>query len=861
LSVVIAGMGLVLAGEFLGIVPGAQPEDLAGRYAVVGQTGNGVLVVGNDRAQSDFGALCGRILAADPKDHVYYRVHLFDPATRSALAAVARILDFDGQEYVVETDVDNVERLMQLRAMLGRISLKGWVLTRVAPELPPVLPNPMIEQMVAGVSPDSVLAAVRRLQNYRSRYSTGDSARAAAQWIAARFRAYGCDTVILQNHTTGHAPNVIGIKYGTSGQRNPYVVIDGHFDSYAASNAPGADDNASGTVSAIEACRVMRDFRFNHDLRFIAFSGEEFGLYGSEYYANQARSQGDSILGVLNFDMIAYVDAQPESLDLLTKIANPPCGPFSDWFTAVADTYTTLLCKKDLVSDNQNSDHGPFWNNGYLAFCGIEDFWPVNPYYHTPGDSIGAGYNNNAYCTEVIKAAVAALATLGEPIPLNVPMVGLFHSRLDDASGNNNGHWDAGESVAVYLTLKNFGLVTAHNVSATVSTADPYVTLFQTSAQYGTINGSDTAVNAVPYTMKASPATPREHVANFDLAIASTESTWQNTFSFRIGEYLATDPIPDGPRTPALYWAYDDVDSGYAPHPTYGWVEIRSQGTRIPFPQNDNVVAVNLPTGFGPFKFYGQRSTQVSVSADGWVAAGNYTQSNYSNTSLPGTQAPPAVIAANWDDLYPDYNSTGYVYYYHDAAGHRFIIEYDSVAYYNPRATRDKFEVIVYDTTLAAPDGNSVIVAQYMTANGFGSSTVGMQDPTRAIGIQDFYNGTLTRGAAPIAPGRAIKYTTASPVGVSENAGRTTLDAARMTLNANPVSGVAQVRFSIKQAGSAELTAFDRAGRAAATLVKQSLKPGTYTVNWNTSQLSPGVYFIRLKTGNTDKTAKAVVAH
>ena len=66
------------------------------------------------------------------------------------------------------------------------------------------------------------------------------------------------------------------------------------------------------------------------------------------------------------------------------------------------------------------SDHASFWNNGYIAFCGSEDFWPPNPYYHTAGDSIGGGYNNNTFCTDVIKAGVAALATLGEPLPAGV---------------------------------------------------------------------------------------------------------------------------------------------------------------------------------------------------------------------------------------------------------------------------------------------------------------------------------------------------------------------------------------------------------------------------------------------------------
>ena len=401
-----------MGGEFLGVIPGVQPRDVASKYTVIGQTERGVLVIADDARMAGFQADRGRYLDAEPRANSYYRVHPLADDVAGSLTSYGAVLDYDGENYLLRVAPDALPGLLRLRAMVSRVSLKPIVITDIRPFFPPVTRDPLIEAMVASVSPDSVLAAVRRLQDYRNRYSIGDSCLAAAQWIADKFRAYGCDTVYLQQHTTGHVPNVIGIKYGLSGQRSPYAIIDGHFDSYAASDAPGADDNASGTVAAIEACRVLRDYQFWNDMRFIAFSGEEFGLLGSEFYAGEARSRGDSILGVFNFDMIAYTDVAPESLELVTKISNPPCAPFADFFIACADTYTTLLCQKDMVSDNQNSDHGPFWNNGYLAFCGIEDFFPVNPWYHTAGDTIGAGYNNNAFCTEVIKAGVSGMATI-----------------------------------------------------------------------------------------------------------------------------------------------------------------------------------------------------------------------------------------------------------------------------------------------------------------------------------------------------------------------------------------------------------------------------------------------------------------
>ncbi len=417
LLTVAVGASLVLAAEFLGLVPNSVPEDLAGRYRIVGVTGHGVLVLFDDAREGDFAALHGRFLAENPNAHLYYFVRLSADAPRADLAAVSRILDFDGEQYIVEVEPDAVERFVAVPAMRGRVNLDGWVIGRHTPRFPPVLSDPTVDQIVARVSPDSVLAFVSRLQDFGNRYALGESCKAAARWIAAKFRDYGCDTVILQDHDADYAPNVVGVRYGTLGQRQTYAIIDGHFDAIPWS--PGADDNASGTVSAIEACRVTQGFQFRNDLRFIAFSAEEEGL-GSPYYAGQARGRGDSILGVFNFDMIGYADYMPEDLEVIGKISDPACGPLCDLFLAVADTYTTLFCNKRMMSDMPYSDHASFWNNGYLALCCSEDFWPPNPYYHTPGDSIGGGYNDNAFCTEVIKAGVAAMATLGEPLPAGV---------------------------------------------------------------------------------------------------------------------------------------------------------------------------------------------------------------------------------------------------------------------------------------------------------------------------------------------------------------------------------------------------------------------------------------------------------
>jgi hypothetical protein len=376
------------------------------------------IVLLDDTEFDEISSLDYQILTSDPEEGDYY---LARPMTDAAdLTMYSDVLTRDKADYLIRVHPGMLEQVLNQRVMVKRISFTPMVI-KSSFEFPDVDYNQTVADIVDLVDPDSILAKVQRLQDFRTRLSDHDSCLAAAYEIYDRFTALGMDTVYFQYHTGGHAPNVIAIKQGTVYPDSIYAVICGHFDSYAFYSpdlAPGADDNASGTSAVLEAARVMRDYDFEYSVRYIAFSGEEYGMYGSGYYAQQARNQGDSIVGVINGDMLAYVDATPESLEVIGKPTNPPCEPFADFFIAAADTYTTLLTNKVLSYTMVYSDHSPFWDQGYLALCNIED-WGYsgtnNPYVHTTEDSIGRGFNDLAFCVEGTKAEIAALALLVVP--------------------------------------------------------------------------------------------------------------------------------------------------------------------------------------------------------------------------------------------------------------------------------------------------------------------------------------------------------------------------------------------------------------------------------------------------------------
>jgi hypothetical protein len=436
--------------------------------------------------------------------------------------------------------------------------------------------------------------------------------------------------------------------------------------------------------------------------------------------------------------------------------------------------------------------------------------------------------------------------------------------------GNSNGRVDPNETADLIVRVGNTGTGHGYNCRAVLKSGDSRFTVTDSTSSYGFIRRGDSASNAADlFTVHAGgtifPETPIPCTLYY---YADGGYVGSEPLTIVVGRLSAGDPIPDGPRAPTVYYAYDDVDVTYPPHPIYNWVEVNSLGTQMSFPTNNSVIAVPLPAEFGPLKFYGQRSTQVSISADGWISPGNHTTPSYENVSLPDPKNPPGMICANWVDLFPvsGGDGAGYVYYYHDAANHRFIIEYDSVRYYWSN-DQDKFEVIIYDTTVATFSGDNAVLVQYMTANGFAGSTLGIEDPGEAIAIQGFYNGDYHRACAPIAPGRAILYTTDLPftTGVVDEVGSAGVPV-RLALGVfpNPLRSRTAVEYAMPVAGRVSVQVYDAAGRVVRNLVGQNSPAGRYSVTWdgraaNGKRVAEGVYFCKLATPAGTRQQKLVV--
>jgi hypothetical protein len=124
-------------------------------------------------------------------------------------------------------------------------------------------------------------------------------------------RAHTGDTTGLKTQ------NVVAILEGSDpAMKNRFIVIGAHFDHLGRSSQyamdpsagdairNGADDNASGTAAVLQLARMLSASRPKHSVVFVTFSGEEEGLLGSQYFVENPPVPLDSIVAMLNFDMV-----------------------------------------------------------------------------------------------------------------------------------------------------------------------------------------------------------------------------------------------------------------------------------------------------------------------------------------------------------------------------------------------------------------------------------------------------------------------------------------------------------------------------------------------------------------------------
>jgi peptidase M28-like protein len=230
-----------------------------------------------------------------------------------------------------------------LRAM--KIRTLAWAALCAAPILCPAAPsdpNPRISAIVSEISPARIESTIRTLAAFGTRDSLSDTASdtrgigAARRWIKARLdecasASGGRLQVAFDPHHVESGPriprptdivNVVATLPGEQPESRARIyVVSGHYDSMPTnpsdgeSDAPGANDDASGTAVSMELACVMSRHRFDATLVFMAVAGEEQGLYGSTGFAKDARAKGLDIQGMITNDIVGNTKSAEGAID------------------------------------------------------------------------------------------------------------------------------------------------------------------------------------------------------------------------------------------------------------------------------------------------------------------------------------------------------------------------------------------------------------------------------------------------------------------------------------------------------------------------------------------------------------------
>ncbi|MFP4557119.1 MAG: M28 family peptidase [Bacteroidales bacterium] len=273
-------------------------------------------------------------------------------------------------------------------------------------------PDTFVESLLDQVSGENITTTVQHLEDYGTRDAYTSQSVEAQEWIATELDYMGLDVEQMSfTMPSGSASdNVIATLQGTE-HPDEYVVVGGHYDSVSSDDeAPGADDNASGTAAVLEIARVLSQYDFDRSIIFCAFSGEEYGLYGSAAYASRSSEQGMNILGYFNLDMIGYLE---QGNKMTTTLIYPESAkPLADFYTSVTSIYLPDFVVETGSLTGGDSDHTSFNNNGYMGIFPFENINAYSPYIHTADDIVGLSYNSEEQSVVFTKAALASVVTL-----------------------------------------------------------------------------------------------------------------------------------------------------------------------------------------------------------------------------------------------------------------------------------------------------------------------------------------------------------------------------------------------------------------------------------------------------------------
>lgn len=287
-----------------------------------------------------------------------------------------------------------------------------------------------ITSMIKQISSTNLESYVSKLVDFKTRHTLSNrndkkiGIGAACNWVIEKFNEYAKQSdgrLIVKLDSFYVEPdgrritrkvlltNPMAILKGADEKDDRIIIVGAHIDSRASeandsvSTAPGANDDASGVAAVIELVRILSKHKFSATIMFVAFSGEEQGLYGASHLAKKAKEENWNLIAMLNNDMIGntssnetmlkdnmqvrvFSEAIPFNETNEMKILRQSTNQENDgasrqlarYIKEIGERYVDQIEVKLIFRNDRflrGGDHTPFNRNGFTAirFCEMNE--------------------------------------------------------------------------------------------------------------------------------------------------------------------------------------------------------------------------------------------------------------------------------------------------------------------------------------------------------------------------------------------------------------------------------------------------------------------------------------------------------
>ncbi len=274
-----------------------------------------------------------------------------------------------------------------------------------------------ITEMVNSINETRVLYFFQNLLSFGIRYTGTTNCTQAGNWIYNEFEEMGLDVEFHEWKIKNfESRNLVATLHGNDTSSNAIFIICAHYDTIKIS--PGANDDGSGIVAVLCIAEILSKYSFNHTIKFIAFSGEEVGTYGSFTYARDAYKKGDNIVAVLNLDIIGYAETI-EGGKILRFFHEEPSTWIAEFAKTVSEKYENILdITVESLPNYPGADNQAFVDYGYDGVW-IAQHDP-NWVGHSENDTLD--YINLTYQIKSTKLMLSVLTELAIK-PINIQVI------------------------------------------------------------------------------------------------------------------------------------------------------------------------------------------------------------------------------------------------------------------------------------------------------------------------------------------------------------------------------------------------------------------------------------------------------